>query len=312
MQKCAVREEIHAKLNLLGVANQGISCQRDFVEFNPLHENEQLLKQWLRYRGVAFDDSSDIHALAVDQIQLNGRPFAGFDTFDPSTASDEFLQVWLSWFGINAPKTNRAKMVEMTNTLLRLLRSLDDKQNILAKFQRLCTSQRILNQKEKALLQLNLLLQRIESPSEEQLQQKLSLSVEAQPSASAIDWKKWLARSLQASSLAMPLVLYRVQEQKSSRQVTEDFAKEFKAEIPSLVAETAVRSLYKNQLSQAILQDAKQGGVPVHVVSFFNDQVFAGHPELKEAILNLASRSLDIAKRTDLVARLTSLIPFRK
>lgn len=77
--------------------------------FNPYQEHQDLLRQWLLFRRVPFTKQASQYQLAIlaaDDMLSNGNipPFTHFYDFDVTTASVDFLRMWLSWFGVTASK----------------------------------------------------------------------------------------------------------------------------------------------------------------------------------------------------------------
>jgi hypothetical protein len=75
--------------------------------FNPQEESAEFLRAWLAYRGVrASDDDKFLaeQATADMRKRRNSPSITGFVDFDPREASDDFLRVWMSWFGLGSTR----------------------------------------------------------------------------------------------------------------------------------------------------------------------------------------------------------------
>ena len=77
----------------------------DLLLFNPEEESAQFLRGWLAYRGVlASDDEKNLAQQATADMhkRRNSPSITGFVDFDVREASDDFLRVWMSWFGLGS------------------------------------------------------------------------------------------------------------------------------------------------------------------------------------------------------------------
>jgi hypothetical protein len=73
--------------------------------FNADNESPKFLKDWLVYRGVQPSDDEQLLAQqASDDMQAkrNSPAITGFVNFDVRDASDDFLRIWMSWFGLGS------------------------------------------------------------------------------------------------------------------------------------------------------------------------------------------------------------------
>jgi hypothetical protein len=296
MNACEVRDQIHERLVIMGVPDPGMACTREFIEFNPLHEQSSLLREWLIYRGFTMDQiPSEPQTLALEEIQRNGRPFAGFDGFDPNDASDEFLRIWLSWYGVSEPASaSRLKLIGTTQKLLGIVRKLTKDETPLYKFDKLVSLQRRLRQKERALGRLLFMLTRLE-PEKEFSSKELN----RKDNEGLIKWgiKMLFAKSLEASAIAAPYVLWKVttdvqkkRQEKKAALIDDEKQQTYKRrlitelseETPVFAANGAIYTLYGSNLASAIFKDAATRGkvLPINVLGFFTTQLFASNPSL--------------------------------
>jgi hypothetical protein len=77
----------------------------DLLLFNPREESPKFLRQWLSYRGVlaSVDDNFLAQQATADMHAKHNSPsITGFVDFDVRDASDDFLRVWMSWFGLGS------------------------------------------------------------------------------------------------------------------------------------------------------------------------------------------------------------------
>ena len=99
--------------------------------FEPEEETAQLLTQWLRFRNyppatLAPLPHSKLAQMAKADMGHHGNspPFTQFVYFDPTVASEEFLVMWLSWFGITSVQVrSKAWWVQLSQKIQSLLHS---------------------------------------------------------------------------------------------------------------------------------------------------------------------------------------------
>jgi hypothetical protein len=93
------------------------------ILFKVQKENLNLLLDWAFYRQLILTRNlQDLREVCRRDLIDNGNSpeFRRFVSFNPNDASDDFLLLWLSWFGISPPK-KRAKRIcsILLHTLLR-------------------------------------------------------------------------------------------------------------------------------------------------------------------------------------------------
>jgi hypothetical protein len=111
---CEERKQLVTFLSKIHVESLGILCPRlnvnkNLVPFEPANESAELLQAWLRYRGFS---NSEVRQWTDDKLIVesnkdlrengNSPTFSGFIQFNPDTASTQFLKLWLSWFGVTS------------------------------------------------------------------------------------------------------------------------------------------------------------------------------------------------------------------
>ena len=102
--------------------------------FEPAEETSRLLTQWLHFRKyplatLATLPHSELVRISKMDMEQHGNspPFTQFVDFDPAAASEDFLVMWLSWFGVTSVQAqSKVWWVQISQKIQRLVHASHD------------------------------------------------------------------------------------------------------------------------------------------------------------------------------------------
>lgn len=123
---CDSRIEFANFLTKVGIEPFGVLCPsyRKFgflIEFDPFEESDEVILNWLAYRGL--QPVRNFRDQAINDMKKNGNhpSFGNFIDFDVQKVSDQFLLRWLSWYGVTTltpkPREWFVKRVDFIKTI---------------------------------------------------------------------------------------------------------------------------------------------------------------------------------------------------
>ena len=90
------------------ICNEKNNKKNEIYFFKPREESSAILSQWLQYRGYPANilqnkTQEDLANLSIQNFQdVGNSPAFALFMFEPSEVSDNFVIMWLSWYGISS------------------------------------------------------------------------------------------------------------------------------------------------------------------------------------------------------------------
>ena len=194
----------------LKIKDGGISCHdktHDLL-FDPVVEEKELIDRWLHYRGIKYRQLSESDRLKVTILDMQHRgnsPSIASFRFNPSIASQQFLKLWLSWYGVTSEEKNKQWWEERVKSIIETHR---DSQRLQTKKE---TSTHTIIDEFVRLHRLRIRTdqhyQDINRSTEVLLPAHIDLLASAPDKSEQWDTKRILALALDASAIAIPFII---------------------------------------------------------------------------------------------------------
>jgi hypothetical protein len=324
---CDFRAQLVKFLEQINVETIGVLCpnlnlNRNFIEFDPSLESRDLLKQWLQYRGHPDIPPEPEEVEKEMKSHGNFPSFSAFTNFNPETVSTDFLQRWMSWYGVTSfqPKdhtwwSTRAKKLQ---TMLLKTHEVPKTTDYLKKnLEEVKKLQFLIAETNEFFFKLNISFNKL---TDEELQQVIQTPTSVE---TAWDSKKLLAVALDASAIAIPMLISQNKTMQSKLKMfaqagkptgtsLEKFQESMKQKTQDQVKYTMVESIVEHligkktslpimSLGKALARDVsriitrKDQVLPESVISGIASRYLSKHPFLLLGITNIIIPSINVA-----------------
>jgi hypothetical protein len=262
-----------------------ICASDDYLPFNPFGESPDLLKSWMQYRGNKWIEPTAENV--IKDLKLNGNfpSFAAFRKFNSKTVSLDFLERWLSWYGVGSvkkqPKTWYVNRVEKLKNMLPVTSlSLQEED-----FAQLLKFRTVFHETSELFFNMSLCFDTLTKTDIVNLNQKSN-----DKKQSTLDLKKLLAVALDASAVALPLVITKL-----TPKTKDQFKWIFETSKEELSGDATLQEKFKHELKKHSEKHIKTSVIPSifdGILSNFVNSPTIGsdlHKDLKSAVMTKSS-----------------------